>query len=299
MKVGFVGLGNMGFGMAENIVKNGFETYGFDLNPKALERFAEIGGKTGASSADIAKDADVVLVMTMNGPQADAVLFGENGVCETLKEGGTAVVCASCGPEWIKKLGEKMPEGRTLIDCPVTGGAHGAKAGTLTLMVSGDKAKIEEICPVLEACSSRIYNCGPNLGDGQNAKSCNQAITGVTYVATAECLALAMKVGLDPQIVTDIIGNGVAGSDIFRTIARNAMDRKFENAGANIMTMYKDMNIVQDIARSVNMPLFLTNHANEYFHVAYAKHPEQDCWGIVRVTEELCDVEIRRPDNKE
>ena len=298
MKVGFVGIGNMGFGMASNVLNKGYEVCAFDLNPAALERFKSIGGKTAKSNAELGANADVVFIMTMNGQQAESAMFGENGVCTDIKKGSVVVVTASCGTSYIKKLGDMMPEGVELIDCPVTGGQSGANNGSLTLMASGKKEVFEKIKPVLESCSGRIYYCGTNLGDGQNAKSCNQLITGITYVATAEALALAVKVGLDPEVVTDIIGNGVAGSQMFRTVANNAMDRKFENSGANILTMYKDMGIVMDIARENEIPLFISSHVNEYFKTAWARNKKEDAWAIVKVTEELCGVTIERITNK-
>lgn len=298
MKVGFVGIGNMGFGMASNVLKAGYEVNAFDLNPVALDRFQKIGGGVCKSNAELAEKSDVIFVMTMNGQQAESAMFGDNGLCSSIRPGCVIVVTASCGTAYMKKLGEKMPEGTYLIDSPVTGGQRGANAGALTLMVSGDKEAFDRIHPVLECCSSKIYYCGTKLGDGQNAKSCNQLITGITYVATAEALALAVKVGLDPELVTQIIGDGIAGSDMFRTVANNTMDRKFENSGANILTMYKDMGIVMDIAREYEIPLFLTSHVNEYFRTAWARNRNEDAWAITKVTEELCGVTIERSANK-
>lgn len=294
MNVGFIGLGNMGFGMAVNIVKGGFTVNGYDLNPEALGRFKDQGGEVCKSAAEVAEKSDVVFIMTMNGQQAESVMFGENGVCGSLRSSGTVVICASCGTEYIKKIAAVMPAGQHLIDCPVTGGHHGANNGTLTLMVSGDKGVYNSIRSILETCSGKIYYCGEEVGDGQNAKSCVQAITGIEYIATAEVLALAVKVGLDPELVTDIILNSVAGSDMIKTVANFTMDRKFENTGANILAMYKDMGIVMDIARDYEMPMFLTSHANEYFRTAWARNKNEDCWAVVKVTEDLCGVEIKR-----
>lgn len=298
MKVGFVGIGNMGFGMASNVLKAGYEVNAFDLNPVALDRFQAIGGGVCGSNAELAAQSDVIFVMTMNGQQAESAMFGENGLCSTIKPGSVIIVTASCGTAYMKKLGEMMPKDVYLIDSPVTGGQSGANAGALTLMVSGDQKTFEKIRPVLECCSSKIYYCGGALGDGQNAKSCNQLITGITYVATAEALALAVKVGLDPELVTQIIGDGIAGSNMFRTVANNTMDRKFENSGANILTMYKDMGIVMDIAREYEIPLFLTSHVNEYFRTTWARNRAEDAWAITKITEELCGVTIERGANK-
>lgn len=294
MNVGFVGIGNMGFGMAENILKAGYTVSAYDLNPTTLERFQAIDGRVCKSNAELAASSDVIFVMTMNGQQAESAMFGENGLCSEVKDGCIIVVTASCGTAYIKKLGRMLPPNVYLIDCPVTGGQRGSNSGTLTLMASGNPDAFKKIHPVLECCSSKIYYCGTELGDGQNAKSCNQLITGITYVATAEALALAVKVGLDPELVTSIIGDGIAGSDIFRTVANNTMERKFENSGANILTMYKDMGIVMDIAKEYEIPLFLTSHVNEYFRTAWARNRQEDAWAITKVTEELCGVTIEK-----
>lgn len=298
MRIGFVGIGNMGFGMAENILRGGYEVSAYDLNPETLERFKRIGGKTCKDNAELGEKSDIVFVMTMNGQQAESAMFGENGLCASMKPGSIVIVTASCGTSYMKKIGNQMPEGVTLIDCPVTGGQKGADSGTLTLMAAGNKEALEKVMPVLKKCSQKIYVCGEQLGDGQNAKSCNQLITGITYIASAEALALAVKTGLDPKLVTDIIGDGIAGSDMFRTVANNTMDRRFENSGANILTMYKDMGIVMDIAKENEMPLFLSSHVNEYFKAAWARNRNEDAWAVSKIVEELCGVTIERKKEK-
>ena len=297
MKVGFIGIGNMGFGMASNVLKKGFETAAFDLKQETLDRFAAIGGKTVKTNAELG-DCDVVYVMTMTGAQAESALFDANGLCSTLKKGAVVIITASCGGKYMKEIAAKMPEGIAVLDCPVTGGQTGANNGTLTFMISGAKDVIESIRPVLEACASNIYYCGPNPGDGQNAKSCNQLMTGITYIASAEAMVLAAKAGLDPEVVANVIGNGIAGSQMFRQVANYEMDRAFTAGGAGMHTMYKDMGLVMDLARDTECPLQFGALTTEYFRTGWVKYQKECTWALAKITEELAGTEVVRGMNK-
>ena len=298
MNVGFIGIGNMGFGMAANILKAGFNVTAFDLSKGALDRFEEIGGNVCSNNAELGEMSDVVFVMTMSGPQADSAMYGENGLCEKIKKGAVVIVTASCGEPWIKKIEEKIPEDVFLLDCPVTGGQTRANSGELTLMLSGDKNAYEKAEPVLKACSEKIYYCGKNPGDGQNAKSCNQLMTGIEYIAAAEALSLAMKAGLDAEIVANIIGDGVAGSQMFRQVANYAMDRDFMGGGANMMTMHKDMDLVMEVARNYDCPLNLSALTAEYFRSGWVKYKDECTWAVAKVVEDMCGTVIDRNANK-
>lgn len=293
-KIGFVGLGDMGFFMARNLLEAGHSVRGFDLNPQRLERFKEQGGVACSSSADVAKDAEVVFVMTMNGEQAKSVLFEENGLCSTLKKDSVIIVTSSCGATAMQDIAGNLPAGIDLIDCPVSGGTSGADAGKLTVMVADRQGAVDSCRDILEVISGKIYFCGEQPGLGQKAKSCAQAICGVTYIAAAEALALGVKAGLKAELLTEIIGSSVAGSQMFNTVANKVMDRQFKNSGAALLTMYKDMGLVMDLAKESEAPLFITAQANEFFKTAWVKDRTEDAWAVAKITEEIIGVKTER-----
>lgn len=295
MRVGFVGIGNMGMGMALNILKAGYQVSAFDIARERLEEFEKLGGHACSDNEELGRNSDVVFVMTMTGQQAESALFGDLGVCEGIGKGSVIIVTASCGSEYIQKIAAQLPEGVELLDCPVTGGQAGAQSGTLTLMPAGKRAAFEKVEDILKACSQMIYYCGEQIGNGQSAKSCNQLVTGITLVATAEAMAMAAKVGLDPEVVTGIISNGMAGSKMFTAMANNTMDHKYENAGAGIMTLYKDMGIVMDIARQYEIPLQLSAMTSEIFKTAYVRNNKSDIWSVGQLYEEACGTKVERP----
>ena len=201
-RIGFIGLGHMGGGMAPNLVKAGHEVRAFDLVADAIEK-AKTGGCLSASSAaDAVKDADVVITMLPAAKHVRAVY--ENDVAPNAKPGTLLIDCSTIDVASAREVGAGLDElGFEFVDAPVSGGIAAAAGGSLTFMVGGSNEAFERAKPFLEPMAKAVIHAG-HLGSGQAAKICNNMILGATMIVTCEAFALAQKLGLDPQVFFDI-----------------------------------------------------------------------------------------------
>ena len=200
--IAFIGVGNMGGGMALNLVKAGHEVWAFDLSADALARVVAGGATAAASAVDAATGADVIVTMLPAGTHVKAAYEGQ-----LFAAAGTDAVlidCSTIDVATAKALGEAAAaRGLAMVDAPVSGGTAAADAGTLTFMVGGPEAAFEKARPVLEAMGKAVIHAG-GPGMGQAAKICNNMILGATMIATAEAFVLAEKLGLEAQTFFDI-----------------------------------------------------------------------------------------------
>ncbi len=204
MKIGFVGLGNMGGPMAANLLKAGHQVAGFDLAPAARDALAKAGGGGATSVAAAVAGAEVVITMLPAGPQVRQVYGGEGGILDRAREGTLLIDSSTIDVESARSVAKAAAErGFDMLDAPVSGGVGGAAAGTLTFMVGGSEAGFARALPVLQAMGKTIVHAGP-AGNGQAAKICNNMILGISMIAVSEGFALAEKLGLDWQKLFDI-----------------------------------------------------------------------------------------------
>lgn len=196
MRVGFIGLGNMGRPMAENLARAGHEVAGFDTAPVEAEGVAR-----AASAAQAALGAEVVVTMLPSGPVLRAVA---EEVVPAMERGAILLDCSTVDVGSARAVaGQAEAAGLQALDAPVSGGTGGATAGTLTFMVGGPDAAFERVRPLLDAMGARAVHCG-GAGAGQAAKICNNMILGVTMIATCEAFALADRLGLSRQALFDV-----------------------------------------------------------------------------------------------
>ncbi len=203
-KIGFIGLGNMGGGMCANLIAAGHEVCAFDLNPDAVARVVEQGGKAGANIADTVDDVDVVISMLPAGKHVHDVYFGDDGVVRHAKSGTTFIDCSTIAVEDARAAHTKAEEaGFPMVDAPVSGGVAAATAGTLTFMVGGSAAAFETAKPFLDIMGKNVFHAGDS-GNGQVAKIANNMLLGISMIGTCEAFNLAEKLGLDAQTFFDI-----------------------------------------------------------------------------------------------
>ncbi|SDQ14206.1 NAD(P)-dependent oxidoreductase [Pseudovibrio sp. Tun.PSC04-5.I4] len=294
-RTGVIGLGDMGSGLAKNLIKNGFETTGLDLSEARMAAFVEMGGKPVGSLADVAKAADAVYVMVMNGDQAKAVILGPNGLAENMAEGGAVILTATIKPSEAREIGEAMAGcGVHLIDSPVSGGFPGAQGGALTMMAASADAVLDEYAPVMEAVSKTIHRVGTSAGEGQTVKSCLQSLIGSIFSATFEASALAAKAGVSGDVLFKVFSTSGAGCGVSNTALENIIDRKFEGTGSHIATMHKDLTICLDMAKDLGVPMHTASTAMQIFHAGKSKYPDGDNWVCTRVIEEIIGAELHR-----
>ena len=289
-KVGVIGLGNMGMGMAKNLIKSGFSVIGFDLDDKRLRKLKENGGSTATSTVQIGEETDVVFVMVMNGKQVKAVVAD---LATSLKDRGTIILTATITPEEAREAYSIADlEGVSMLDSPVSGGMDGAHNGTLTLMTAGKKSVFNDCIKILEAVSSNIFHVGEEIGEGQTVKASLQAFIGASFTAIFESLVLGSKAGIKGQTLYDVFSASGVGSPLFKNCASLIMDRKFKNTGSHISTMYKDLGISLDMAKKNGVPLFTAGAAYELFQAGISMFPDEDNWSIVKLLEQISGTEV-------
>lgn len=293
--VGIIGLGNMGMGMAKNLIKKGFPVKGYDVFAPKLDEFRESGGLPCANPAEVGKETDVVFVMVLNGQQALDVAFGENGLVQTMRPGSVCFLTSTIGLGYAKKLYEGLADkGIEMIDCAVSGGLPGAQNGTLTLMAAGKKAVYESCADVMAAIATNPNHVGVEPGQGQVVKACLQALVGAQYTAIFELLVMGCKAGVDPQVLQNVISTSVAGSKLFDICVPLIMDRKFKNTGSSLAVMSKDLNITMDLAREVGCAMPTVAIAREMVQAGFIRYPDEDNWAVTKILEGIAGAEVRR-----
>lgn len=289
-KIGVVGLGNMGMGIAKNLIKNEFDTTGFDLRDSCLEELKDSGGSVASNVEDIGKVCDVVFIMVMNGNQVKDVVAK---LSPGLKDDGTIIVTATITPEEVRSAYEIAKKNNIkMIDSPVSGGLQGAQEGTLTLMSAADKNVFNNCKEILKSISRDIFHVGKNIGDGQTVKASLQVFIGTTFTAIFESLVLGSKAGIDGKILYDVFSSSGVSSPLFKNCAKLIMDRKFENTGSHISTMYKDLGISMGMAKEIGVPMFTAAAAFELFQAGISSYPDGDNWSIVKVLEKMSNTKV-------
>ncbi len=204
--VAFIGLGNMGRPMAENLLKAGFKVSVFDVVEASVKALASAGATPAASVAEVVAGVDAVLTMLPSSPHVEDVYLGKGRLLESARAGTLLIDCSTIASEAAAKVSKAAAvRGFTMIDAPVSGGTAGAVGATLTFMVGGDEAALELARPVLSAMGKNIFHAGA-AGMGQVAKACNNMLLAIHMVGTAEALALGVKCGMDPAKLSEIMG---------------------------------------------------------------------------------------------
>lgn len=295
MKTGVIGLGDMGSGLAKNLIANGFGVTGRDLKPERMAAFEAMGGVPAASSAEVGSMSDAVFVMVMKGDEAKEVILGPDGLVSSLPKGGAVILSATIKPREAREIGEAMEgSGISLIDTPVSGGFPGAQAGTLTMMAAAPGEVLDRFAPVMEAVSANIHRVGTKPGEGQVVKACLQSLIGAQFAATFEAAALAAKAGVPGQVLLDVFSTSSAGCGVVNNALQKIIDRQFEGTGSHINTMWKDLTISLGLGEELAVPLNSAAAAMQLFHAGKAKYPNGDNWVCTRVLEEIVGAELHR-----
>jgi len=295
MRAGVIGLGDMGSGLALNLIKNGFQTTGYDLKAERMQAFTDFGGADANSAANVGRNSDAVFVMVMSGDEAKDVILGEQGLVATMDKGGVVILSATVKPAEAVEIGNAMKgSGIDLIDTPVSGGFPGAQGGTLTMMAAGSDAAMQTAAPFMEAVSGTIHRVGNEAGQGQVMKACLQSLIGAIFSATFEASALAAKAGVKGETLFNVFSTSSAGCVVANSALENIIDRKFEGTGSHINTMYKDLTISLDFALQQGVPMQTAATAMQIFQAGKTKYPNGDNWVCTRVLEEIVGAELHR-----
>jgi 3-hydroxyisobutyrate dehydrogenase-like beta-hydroxyacid dehydrogenase len=265
--VGFIGLGQMGFGMAENLLKTGYDVLAYDVAAEPLARFAARGGRAARHPAQIGAECQSVMVMVVSGPQVDAVLSGHDGLLDTMT-GGTVIVCSTIALSELLPIAERArARGVTVIDCPVSGGVTGAAAGTLTLLCGGDAATIETQRPLLDAVSANVFHLGP-LGSGLIGKVANNLIIGVGRLAIGEAFAMAKQAGVPLDRLYHTLRTCTADSSLLRSLEGALLRGEYP---PGTFLGLKDLTAAVESGRSVHQAMPVTSLTRELYQLIDAK----------------------------
>ncbi|MDR5733081.1 2-hydroxy-3-oxopropionate reductase [Caballeronia sp. LZ025] len=290
-KAGFIGLGIMGLPMAANLVKNGVELAAFTRSGVPAE-LTQAGATASDSPAAVAEKADVIFLMVPDTPDVERVLFGENGVANSLRAGQIVVDMSSISPIATREFAAKVRErGADYLDAPVSGGEVGAKAASLTIMVGGAQATFDKVKPLFEMMGKNISLIG-EVGAGQVCKVANQVIVAATIEAVGEALLLASKAGVDAEKVRTALMGGFASSRILEVHGERMTKRTF-NPGFRIELHQKDLNLALATAQSLGVSLPNTATCQALFNACAAHGGKAwDHSGMVRALEILANHEI-------
>ena len=290
---GVIGLGSMGMGMAQSMVKRGIKVAGFDINAAAIAKLAEAGGFGAASVAGVAKGADVLLVVVVNAAQTDTVLFGDNGAAAAMKRGSVIISSATMAPDDARKLAAKAEAlGLLYLDAPISGGAAKAAIGQLTVMASGTQETFKRARPVLDAIAATVYELGDAAGIGASFKMVNQLLAGVHIAAACEAVTFAKKLGLDLPTVYKVITASAGNSWMFENRVPHILDGDYAPRSA-VEIFTKDLGIVSDMGRREKFPLQIAATALQMFLMTAAAGMERDDdASVARMIAELTGLEL-------
>jgi len=288
-RIGFIGLGNMGLPMAQNLIKAGHQVEGVDVNPASLEKLKSAGGTSVEFVKIAASRADVVITMLPSGKEVRAVYLGPGGIIENANAGTLLIDCSTIDVDSARAVaGEAEKKGLLMLDAPVSGGVGGASAGTLTFMVGGSAQAFTRAESILQKMGKTIVHAG-GAGNGQAAKICNNMILGVSMIAVSEAFVLAEKLGLDHQKLFDISSKSsgqcwsmTSYCPVPGPVPTSPANRDYA-AGFTAAMMLKDLKLAQDAAKAAGATTQLGADAARIYS-AYVESGEgpRDFSGIIR-----------------
>ncbi len=291
--VGVIGLGAMGMGMAQSLVRAGFSVKGYDIAPAAVQVLVGAGGHAAATVAEAATGADVLIVMVVNAVQAEDVLFGAGGAAAAMSPGSVVILSCTVAPTFARQTAKKLQGmGLEMLDAPVSGGPVRSAAGTLSVMASGSPAVFDKCAMLLEAMAANVYRMGDAPGLGSVMKSINQLLAGVHLAAMGEAFVYGIKQGIDAQQMYDVICASAGGSWMFQNRGQHILDNDYTPRSA-VDIWGKDLGIVLEAGKENKLALPLAAVAHQLFLAASAQGMGRiDDAAIVKIYAQLAGIEM-------
>ncbi|WP_331376743.1 L-threonate dehydrogenase [Sinorhizobium chiapasense] len=291
--VAVIGLGSMGFGMAQSMKRAGLDVTGYDLVQPTVQRFVAEGGRGAGTPREAVRDAGIVVSVVVNAVQTEAVLFGPDGVAAAMKPGAVFVSSATMDPAVARSLSEQVEAlGLHYLDAPISGGAAKAAKGELTIMASGSEQAFAAARPALDAMAAKVYELGNTAGTGAAVKMINQLLAGVHIAAACEAISFAAKQGLDLTKVYEVITASAGNSWMFENRIPHVLAGDYTPLSA-IEIFIKDLGIVQDMARAERYPAPLAAAALQmYLAASGAGMGRDDDSSLARLYAQLSGAEL-------
>jgi len=272
--IGFIGTGTMGLPMVGNLLKKGFAVVAYDAVPAALDGAVKLGARAAASSADVARQSEMVVTMLPSSSHVEAVYLGPGGVREAIDSGRLCVDMSTIDPAVSRRVAAALAErGVRFIDAPVSGGVPRATDGTLAIMIGGDKQDVDDARPVLAAMGANLIHVG-DVGSGEVAKLCNNLIAGVAAVAVSEAFRIAEGFGVDAKVLTDVISKSSGNTWVMEhmhpvagIVPRSASTNDYA-PGFMTDLMAKDLGLAVNAARELRIPVAVAPAAQQVLRLA-------------------------------
>ena len=282
-KVGVIGLGAMGRGMAASLRRAGFDIHVFDVRADVAQRFAADGGIACASPSELAQACPVLISVVVNATQTEDVLFGSTGCAAAMPAGSVFVMCSTVDPAWSAALETRLAgQGVLYLDAPISGGAARAASGDITMMTAGSAAAYERCAGVLDAMAAKVYRLGERAGAGSKVKVINQLLAGVHIAAAAEAMALGLREGVDPAALYEVITHSAGNSWMFENRMPHVLAGDYTPLSA-VDIFVKDLGLVLDMARASKFPLPLSSTAHQMFmQASTAGHGRDDDSAVIK-----------------
>jgi 3-hydroxyisobutyrate dehydrogenase len=288
-RIGFIGLGNMGLPMAQNLIKAGHQVEGVDVNPASVDKLKAAGGTSVETAKIAAARADAVITMLPSGKEVREVYLGPNGIIENANAGTLLIDCSTIDVESARAVAAEADKRDLLmLDAPVSGGVGGAQGGTLTFMVGGSAQAFTRAQSILDKMGKTIVHAG-GAGNGQAAKICNNMILGISMIAVSEAFVLAEQLGLDHQKLFDIASKSsgqcwslTSYCPVPGPVPTSPANRDYQ-AGFTAAMMLKDLKLSQDAARASGAKTQLgADAARIYSQYVESGEAGRDFSGIIR-----------------
>ena len=292
-KIGFIGLGIMGRHMAGHLLDAGYELCVYDVSQPALAALVEKGAVAQNNCKEVAAASDVVISMVPDSPDVEKVALGTDGIISAARPGLIYIDMSTIAPGMAVKVSEELGKlGVRCLDAPVSGGETGAVNAALSIMVGGPEDQFREMLPIFEVMGKTITYCGGS-GAGQIVKACNQIQVALNFIGMSEALVLGAKAGVDPAVIIKVLSGGYAQTRVMDVRGPKVIKGEFE-PGFKSKFHYKDLNIIMETARRLNVPLPATAVAHELFTAMIASgRGDLDHSAVINIIEDLAKVEAR------
>jgi len=293
MKVGVIGLGNMGRGIALNLRKAGHDMMVHDARRAVAEPHLTVGSAWGEDVAEVARFSEVVFTSLPGPPEVESVALGENGLLANMQPGSTWFDLSTNSPKLIRRLHALFAEkGINLLDAPVSGGTRGANEGTLAIWVGGDEAVFNKYAGVLEGMGNAPKYIGP-IGAGTVAKLSHNVMTYMLQTALMECFTLGVKGGVEPLALWDALRHGAIGRTRTFDLIGMYLRGNFDAGGFTLRLAHKDVTLATDLGRELGMPMRVANLAMAELTEGMGRGwADKDSWVTALLQEERAGLDF-------
>jgi 2-hydroxy-3-oxopropionate reductase len=290
--VGFIGLGIMGKPMAKNLLKAGYGLVVHNRSQGAVQELTALGARAAASPREVARQTKTIITMLPNSPDVELVALGANGLLEGAQPGSLLADMSTISPIVSQKAAAALkPKGMAMLDAPVSGGEKGAIDAALSIMVGGEKADFDRALPLFQAMGKTITHIGP-IGSGGFVKLANQIIVAINLTAIGEALTLGTRAGIDLELMIAALSGGLAGSRCLDQKKPNYLSHTY-NPGFKIDLHFKDLGLIMEAGRALNVPLPTTALVQELFTALRVKgRGGLDHSAVITILEDLANVRV-------